>query len=320
MISFDKIISNRTTILKNALSTILLLAIFVIEGCFNFLTFEFTFYKLLEIGFWINIGIKIVLLLLVKSWVMSIFIPIARMKNVDLLYQKSVNECLMRRSKDNNFSYWVENNENVDIRIEFWKRKINKKIVKLERKAKTADRMLYFNNNDLAKRGNKYCEKRKSLETLISDEYIQENISWLDVKCPKVDSAVFDCPVTNENINAKYQLSAKTKSAIFASLLIASIMFFAIQTIWNSIELFQSDADILIIIVGLLMDMVFLLWQGLGGINLAFNIVDSQEVLPYANRNRILEKYLYFKNNDKVAEVKEYLIAMKKECKENGQK
>jgi hypothetical protein len=97
-------------------------------------------------------------------------------------------------------------------------------------------------------------------------------------------------------------------------------MFFAIQTIWNSIELFQSDADILIIIVGLLMDMVFLLWQGLGGINLAFNIVDSQEVLPYANRNRILEKYLYFKNNDKVAEVKEYLIAMKKECKENGQK
>lgn len=313
----EKLAHNRTTILKNAFSIVLLLMILVVEGCFNFLTFEFKFERLINLGFWTSIATKVVLLLLVKMWVMSIFIDVARNKNADLLYNKKVNEKLLE-SKDDKFPKWVENVENVDIKIEFYKRKMHKLIAKLEHNASQHDRMLYYKDDEVLKSNNEYCVKRAELEYLISDEYINSNIAWLDINnYPIIDSAVFDCPIGNENIHKKYQLSARTKSAIFGSLLFASISFLFIQTIWNAIELGKSDLDALVIFSTIIMDFIFIVWQGLTGISTAFNIVEQQEVLPYVNRNRILEKYLYYKNPDNVQQVKEYLIQMKRECKED---
>ena len=202
----EKLAYHKTTILKNVFSVLLLVLILIVEGCFNFLTFEFSIVKLLNVGFWTNIAIKVLLLILVKMWVMSIFIDVARRKNLDLDFVKKYNEKLME-IKDNNFPKWVENVENVEIKIEFYKRKINKQIAKLEHRAKPQDRMLYFSDNEDAKRNNDYCIKRAELEYLISDEYIINNLAWLDIKkYPMIDSAVFDCPINNDNINKKYQL------------------------------------------------------------------------------------------------------------------
>lgn len=313
----EKIAYHRTTILKNTFSTILLILILVVEGCFNFLTFEFKTDRLLSLGFWTNVATKVVLLVLVKMWVMSIFIDIARRKNLDLDFVKKFNDKLME-TKDNNFPKWVENVENVEITIEFYKRKYSTKIAKLERKAKMKDRMLYFNNDEVARQHNKYCRKRAELEYLISDEYINNNIAWLDVKGqPRIDSAVFDCPIGNDNIAKKYQLSARTKTAIFTTLLSACFITLITQTIWNSIELSNSQASALVIIAGLIMDCIFIGWQGLTGMSSAFTIVETQEILPYVNRNRILEKYLYYKNPDNIKEVKEAVNQMKRECRNN---
>lgn len=312
----EKIAYNKTTILKNTFSILLLLLILIVEGCFNFLTFEFKIERLASLGFWTNVGFKVVLLLLVKMWVMSIFMDVARKKNTDLIFNKKVNEHLLK-SKDDKFAKWIENVENREIKIEFYKRKITKLIAKLEHNAKPQDRMLYFNDDEELKKDNEYCIKRAELEYLISDEYIEKNYQWLDIKkYPQLDSAVFDCPIGNENISKKYQLSAKTKSAIFSSLLVASLSFLLIQTVWNSIEMFRNDMDWLIIVSGLLMDFIFIIWQGLTGISTAFSIVEQQEVLPYVNRNRILEKYIYYKNPDDEKAVRECINKIKEECKD----
>lgn len=312
----EKIAYHRTTILKNTFSILLLILILVVEGCFNFLTFEFKAERLLSLGFWTNVGTKVVLLILVKMWVMSIFIDVARNKNLDLKFVKKVNERLME-TKDSNFSKWVENVENVEIRIEFYKRKISKKISRLEHRAKPSDRMLYFSEDIVAKNNNKYCVKRAELEYLISDEYINNNIAWLDIKgYPMIDAAVFDCPINNDNIFKKYQLSAKTKTAIFTTLLSACFITLITQTIWNSIELSNSEASALVIIASLVMDIIFIGWQGLTGISTAFSIIEQQEILPFVNRNRILEKYLYYKNEDKLKETREWINQMKRECKD----
>jgi hypothetical protein len=302
--------------LKNTFSILLLLLILIVEGCFNFLTFEFKIERLASLGFWTNVGFKVVLLLLVKMWVMSIFMDVARKKNTDLIFNKKVNEHLLK-SKDDKFAKWIENVENREIKIEFYKRKITKLIAKLEHNAKPQDRMLYFNDDEELKKDNEYCIKRAELEYLISDEYIEKNYQWLDIKkYPQLDSAVFDCPIGNENISKKYQLSAKTKSAIFSSLLVASLSFLLIQTVWNSIEMFRNDMDWLIIVSGLLMDFIFIIWQGLTGISTAFSIVEQQEVLPYVNRNRILEKYIYYKNPDDEKAVRECINKIKEECRD----
>ena len=311
----EKIAYNKTTILKNTFSILLLILILVVEGCFNFLTFEFKIERLLSLGFWTNVATKVVLLVLVRMWVMSIFIDIARNKNLDLKFQRNVNERLLE-TKDDKFPRWVENVENRDIKIEFYKRKINKKLAKLEHHASSRDRMLYFSENEEVKKTNKYCQKRKELEYILTDEYIEKNFEWLDIKIyPQIDSAIFDCPVTNNNIAKKYQLSSKTKNAILGTLLSACFLTLVTQTIWNSIELNGNKADLLVIMASLIMDFIFIGWQGLTGIGNAFSIVEQQEILPYVNRNRILEKYMYYKNPDKLKETREWINQVKRECR-----
>jgi hypothetical protein len=315
----EKLAYNKTNILKNVFSILLLILILIVEGCFNFITFEFNVEKLANLGFWTNVAFKVVLLVLVKMWVMSIFMDVARNKNKDLDFNKKLNEKLMQ-TKDDKFPKWVENVENKEIKIEFYKKKINKMIAKLEHEATPQDRMLYFNDDEELKLHSEYCVERAELEYLLTDEYIEKNYHWLDIKkYPQIDSAVFDCPIGNDNISKKYQLSAKTKTAIFTSLLSASIITIILQTVWNSIEMFKNDLDLLIIFSGLLMDFIFIVWQGLTGISSAFTIVEQQEVLPYVNRNRILEKYLYYKNPNDEKTVRECINAMKDEIK-NGKK
>lgn len=311
----EKIAYNKTTILKNTFSILLLILILVVEGCFNFLTFEFKIERLLSLGFWTNVATKVVLLVLVRMWVMSIFIDVARNKNLDLKFQRNVNERLLE-TKDDKFPKWVENVENRDIKIEFYKRKISKKLARLEHHALSRDRMLYFSDNEEAKKTNKYCKKRKELEYILTDEYIEKNFEWLDIKIyPQIDSAIFDCPVTNNNIARKYQLSSKTKNAILGTLLSACFLTLVTQTIWNSIELNGNKADLLVIMASLIMDFIFIGWQGLTGIGNAFSIVEQQEILPYVNRNRILEKYMYYKNPDKLKETREWINQVKRECR-----
>lgn len=315
----EKLAYNKTNILKNVFSILLLILILIVEGCFNFVTFEFNIEKLANLGFWTNVAFKVVLLVLVKMWVMSIFMDVARNKNKDLDFNKKLNEKLMQ-TKDDKFPKWVENVENKEIKIEFYKKKINKMIAKLEHEATPQDRMLYFNDDEELKLHSEYCVERAELEYLLTDEYIEKNYHWLDInKYPQIDSAVFDCPIGNDNISKKYQLSAKTKTAIFTSLLSASIITIILQTVWNSIEMFKNDLDLLIIFSGLLMDFIFIVWQGLTGISSAFTIVEQQEVLPYVNRNRILEKYLYYKNPNDEKTVRDCINAMKDEIK-NGKK
>lgn len=315
----EKLAYNKTNILKNVFSILLLILILIVEGCFNFVTFEFNVEKLVNLGFWTNVAFKVVLLVLVKMWVMSIFMDVARNKNKDLDFNKKLNEKLMQ-TKDDKFPKWVENVENKEIKIEFYKKKINKMIAKLEHEATPQDRMLYFNDDEELKLHSEYCVERAELEYLLTDEYIEKNYHWLDInKYPQIDSAVFDCPIGNDNISKKYQLSAKTKTAIFTSLLSASIITIILQTVWNSIEMFKNDLDLLIIFSGLLMDFIFIVWQGLTGISSAFTIVEQQEVLPYVNRNRILEKYLYYKNPNDEKTVRDCINTMKDEIK-NGKK
>lgn len=315
----EKLAYNKTNILKNVFSILLLILILIVEGCFNFVTFEFNVEKLANLGFWTNVAFKVVLLVLVKMWVMSIFMDVARNKNKDLDFNKKLNEKLMQ-TKDDKFPKWIENVENKEIKIEFYKKKITKMIAKLEHEATPQDRMLYFNDDEELKLHSEYCVERAELEYLLTDEYIEKNYHWLDIKkYPQIDSAVFDCPIGNDNISKKYQLSAKTKTAIFTSLLSASIITIILQTVWNSIEMFKNDLDLLIIFSGLLMDFIFIVWQGLTGISSAFTIVEQQEVLPYVNRNRILEKYLYYKNPNDEKTVRDCINTMKDEIK-NGKK
>ena len=55
------------------------------------------------------------------------------------------------------------------------------------------------------------------------------------------------------------------------------------------------------------MDFIFIVWQSVTGIMSAFNTINNQEVLPYCNRNRILQEYIFWREPDKKDNLKKWI-------------
>lgn len=295
---------NRDKIAKNIITTILLILILIVEGCFNFITLEFNFSILYEIQFWIKIIFKMTLLLLVRMLALNIFKPKARENNKELQVEKNKNEKLSRL-KDADFPYWIENVKNIEIKIEAWKNKITKKLLKLEQKASENDRHLYFDNSisEEEKMKNKYYRRKTYFLSLLTNDFIDGNINTLQVRFQRLDAAIFDLPVNLEHEDNKYQISSKTKSATFISLAVASVGLLIINIITSGLDFSKNDSILIATIISLSVDLVFLSYQFLMGILDSYRIINSNELLPYINRNRILKEYFYYKKPDDTAKI-----------------
>lgn len=295
---------NRDKLVKNIITTILLILILIVEGCFNFITLEFNFSILYEIQFWIKIIFKMTLLLLVRMLALNIFKPKARENNKELQVEKNKNEKLSRL-KDADFPYWIENVKNIEIKIEAWKNKITKKLLKLEQKASENDRHLYFDNSisEEEKMKNKYYRRKTYFLSLLTSDFIDSNINTLQVRFQRLDAAIFDLPVNLEHEENKYQISSKSKSATFISLAVASVGLLLINIITSGLDFSKNDSILIATIISLSVDLVFLSYQFLMGILDSYRIINNNELLPYINRNRILKEYFYYKKPDDTAKI-----------------
>lgn len=295
---------NRDKIAKNIITTFLLILILIVEGCFNFITLEFNFSILYKAQFWIKIIFKMTLLLLVRMLALNIFKPKARENNKELQVEKNKNEKLSRL-KDADFPYWIENVKNIEIKIEAWKNKITKKLLRLEQKASENDRHLYFSNSisKEEKMKNKYYRRKTYFLSLLTNDFIDSNINTLQVRFQRLDAAIFDLPVNLEHEENKYQISSKSKSATFISLAVASIGLLVINIITSGLDFGKNDSILIATIISLSVDLVFLSYQFLMGILDSYRIINSNELLPYINRNRILKEYFYYKKPDDTAKI-----------------
>ncbi|MGM9969781.1 MAG: hypothetical protein ACI35S_05230 [Anaeroplasma sp.] len=289
----SKFSNNKDSIIKNLFAYILFILVFAVEGCFNFAESSFEINRLLDISLWTRIGLKVILLILIRLGANLMFLDIARTKNIDLLNAKTVNERFMKL-KSNDFSEYIITVKNREIKIEAWKRRISRKLVKLEKKARPSDKALYYNNN-LSKDFNKYCTKRNELEELISDKWIDENYHLISTKCVQINPAVFDLPIGTDK-DRPYQLTSKSKMSIFLGLLSSSILMILGQTLINATVINYKDVTVLEIFMGLMTDFIFIITQFFTGMFGAYSTVRNNEVLPYVNRNRILKEYLFWKN------------------------
>ena len=298
----DKIYSNRASIIKNLVAGVLIFLVLVLEGCINFIDFTFDIYNLLKLDLWVQIFTKVLLLVLIRMACMFIFLDVARNTNLDLQKEIKLNEKLLKL-KGSDFNIFCENVKNKEIKKETFTKKIQKKLSKLEKRAKLSDRLLYFNTDAIyieEKKINKYCIKRKQYEEMPTNEYQEKNYQLLNVRgYEHIDPAVFDIPVSTREVN-KYQLTSRTKMAIGTTIFTAAIMLIFTQTVWNAAQLTaKEDLSGIAITIGILMDILFILWQCINGITTSFTTINDQEVLPYCNRNRILKEYLYWKEPNK---------------------
>lgn len=291
---YEKVKNNKESIIKNLFAYTLFVLVFAVEGCFNFADSSFEVDRLLEISLWSRIALKVILLVLIRLGANLMFLDIARIKNIDLSNAKVINERFMKL-KSNDFPKYITTVKNREIKIEAWKRKISKKLAKLENKAKTSDKALYY-KNDLNRDYNRYCIKRKELEKLLTDEWISSNYHLIAVKCVQLNPAIFDLPIGLDKNDRQYQLTSKTKTSIFMGILSSSIMMVLGQTLINATVFSYKDVTALEIFIGLMTDFVFIITQFFTGMFGAYSTIRNNEVLPYVNRNRILREYLFWKN------------------------
>lgn len=303
---------NKETLIRNLISVIIIILVFIVEGCWNFLTFKWDFKRLCDATFWLDICIHLILLMLIRSMALNIFQNIARDKNTDLLFEKEKNKSLMKL-KDNDFSSWVMTIKNKEIKIEFWKKKINRKLLKLEKFSRRKDKILYESRDEAdnyAKENNKYCIKKRNLLSMLEDDWIEKNLNVLPIKnYPKIDPTIFNLPVAAyEKENNKYQINSKIKSAIAYTFLTSGCMLLFSKVLQNSLEKFLlNEIVILNVIIDMLLDVIFITWQFINGIMDSFRIIKNEELVPYINRNRILEEYIYYKSPNDKSKVKQML-------------
>ena len=298
--------THKETILKNFIAGIILVSLLFVEGCFNVVDLKFEPERALTLSFWVRIGTRLTLLFLIKTLALDIFIPYFRKNNDELSRVKVINKRFMQL-KEKDFPIFIDDVKNVELRINAWKEKINKKLAKLEHHTKNKDRVIFYKGSEPEKEINKYCQKRAELEYLLSDEYIEANKYCLNVNCPRVIAAVFDTPVEYADLGSLYQISSKIKLSVIASLTVSSFWLVAIQIIREASVLSKNNVPLLIIILGIVLDLVFMFCQFFSGIMDSAKIIDKQEVCPYTNRNRILKEYIYWKEPNKESKITQML-------------
>ena len=71
--------------------------------------------------------------------------------------------------------------------------------------------------------------------------------------------------------------------------------------------------------MNILIDLIFMVMQAFTGIRQAFTTIDTQEVLPYANRNRTLQEYIYWKEPNKQDNIKTWIEALENSARKEAE-
>ena len=135
----------KVKVLKSTLNIILLLAICIINGCFDFLSWEFHFERILTAVFWVKTGAKFATLICAKEIGMSLFEDVKRKLNTNLQENKTRYEKL-NKMRGNDFSIWCETVLNPRIKREKYISMMHNKIARLEKRTNPRFKILYVVN------------------------------------------------------------------------------------------------------------------------------------------------------------------------------
>lgn len=307
--SISVITTKKEMVLKQAINTALLFVILLVFGCLDFATLEFHGELLLTPSYWGEIITK------TTAGVCAFNI------GINLLYDSEIkkdeilknhisryNELVKKVQLD--FEYFVNKVYNRKNKIEAYKSQITKRIYWLNRVSKDRDRLLYSSTlveNQEKKLKNRYCIKRKQLEELKSDEFIEKNFESLKVKYLAVDPAVFqleiDGSTTIKGVKTKGSITGgRIKES--AGMVMGMVLFSAFTASFGLALDKQEFENNMIAFwhycLKTVEDLGIVLWQAFRGMLRCRKLVSSQLTQPYAGRVAVLEEYLNWRLQNKI--------------------
>lgn len=300
--------SKREFIIKQAANSVLLFIILLVFGCLDFATLTFHGEYLLTASYWGTIGTKLIAAICALNIGINMMLENEIKKSEELRRNKERYEKLIKL-KDTDFEFFVVRVFNVELKIRAYKASINYKIHRLNRFSSRSDRLLYSSElpeNQAKKEKNHYCIKRRELEELKSDEYIQKNIDNLVVHYKEIDPAVFELEINGAQKTTGVKTTGnitfgriKESTTIVMSMLLISMLTtsFGLEA---SKEKFESQmVAFWHYCLKAAEDTGIILWQFFNGTLRARNIVSSQLTQPYAGRNIVLEAYVNWRAENK---------------------
>ena len=302
--SVSELISSRKeSILKQTINIIMLVIVLIIFGCFDWLHLRFHFEYLADSNFWINVGTKATADVLSYNIGINMVIDEVIKRNKVLNELKRIYDNL-NKYKDKDFDDFIKE-YNKECKIKVYKSEMNYKIYKLNKHAKRKDKLLYDKYEKKLKEypdttftSNKYCIKRRELEELSTDEYINNNLDTLDVKYREIDPSIFALEIngTQKIEYNKVTGSVNKGRAIMSLTTLAGVVVFPI--IMNSISLAPNGEELeegivtaVNYAIKIASDIGIVVWQFSRGVMSTPKIVSRELTSPLSERVKILKRY-----------------------------
>lgn len=323
----DKVVglisSKREFIIKQAANSVLLFIILLVFGCLDFATLEFHGEYLATASYWGTIGTKLIAAICAFNVGINMMLENEIKKSEELHRNIEIYNKLIPL-KDTDFEYFVVHVFNVKLKIAAYKSHINKKIYYLNKFSRRKDRLLYSSElpeNQEKKLVNRYCIKRKELEELKSDEYIEKNIDNIIVKYHEVDPAIFELEINGAQKSNGVKVTGsipvgrvKESSTVVMAMLLISMLTTSFGLTASKEEFANNMIAFWHYFLKAAEDTAIVLWQFINGTLRARNIVSSQLTKPYAGRNLVLQEYVNWradtdaKDSPAYKELKEEII------------
>jgi len=294
-------ITKKEKIIKQGFNIILLFIILMVFGCLDFATLTFHFEYLTSPNYWGTVGTKVIAGVCALNLGIN-FLLDSEIKKDGILQEAIIKNKELMSYKQIDFEYFVVKVFNPNEKKKAYISYINRKINRLNRVSRAKDRLLYsseLEENQKLKEKNHYCIKRKELEELKSDEFINKNLDNIQVKYYEVDPSIFELEIDGSSkvsgVKTRGSVSRgrfKASSSVIMGMVLITSFFTAFGLEADKQEFANNMVAFWHYCLKAIQDIGVVLWQFTRGMFESRKIVSQQFTEPYLGRNKVLEAYL----------------------------
>lgn len=338
---FTSLLSTHTEKIKRGIiNGILITLVLLVFGCLDFMTWTFDFTRIITLEYWTTIASKLTAAICSFNIGININWDYAIEKAIELKEAIKLYETLIKQKDSGNWDYYVNHIFNKHTKRRAYINYINQKIYRLNKFTRDKDKVLYSSVIPLKKREketdeeweeylktydieckelrekkshNKYCIRRRELEYLKSEEYINANLDSVSVSYSRVDPSVFDLEIDakakKDIIKVKGNVGAgraRASSSIALSMVVISMFTTALVLSINQQQFVDQMQAFWYYLLTCIVDAGLVAWNVFRGTRSASAIISEELTTPYVYRNRVLTGYIGWKKENNIQPTKAY--------------
>lgn len=319
---------SKEKIFRTSMNVILTIAVLAVFGCFDFVNMEWDWTRVFTYAFWTKVTSKTVAAICCFNIGINLNWEGALACFYVLKETISDYEALVKDKDDEHFEYYVSQVYNMESKKKAWINKINRKIYFLDMFSRNKGKLLYTSKipqgvenydekcRELEERKahNRYCIRRKELEELKSEQYINDNINSLSVRYSKVNASAFDMDINGKITDEDNRVTGNvtlgkvraTANVVWGSVLITAVMSAIIVSV-NQQQFVDQMQAFWYYLLSAVVDVGIVAWNLFRGTTACRPIIEDQIHRPYVNRNRVLKFFIAWKIKNNIQPSKSFL-------------